>query len=449
MVKLTKDMEHVIKWLAAEYKFLNQLSNDLGSSKQYYNLKQDEIRLLKDRKLIGYLGKSESVVEHDIKKILKNIEAARKEKTTLREVNGLLKEKEKEIEISSAELLLQGSKYVGELKTGLNRILTYIEVAEKPSESEGRNAIIQEIQELEKKLGLEVKDLMQWLAALDATLDSLLKELSDRSAPISPETRETKKAAELRKRAKGLKKLGLKGDIKNITKEKAEKFFLNRFYVRYSNIERTYRRTGNSVARDVLEVNQNKNHLLLFPLNGALFSYFIAKGMLQEMQRNGLAKNVVVLTIQLNTRVSGEENRAIEEEAKRKFLDEQLQSIFKKHKVSSVTVLDEVAGRRTVRYLTDAFKRYNIDLDYVNTSDLSFHSISDSLKLAILSTYDLMKKDLTGKARPISHQESYKRLQSARVGWAKELLTTFGRVYYYLGKRSLSPREYDSVLEKV
>lgn len=165
--KLTKEVEHALKWLAAEFKFLKRLNADLERIEKE-SLKQQEKDLKKDIKVIRYIGGAERRLQDDVSDIIEEIKKSKKKGISLNE-----------IEVPAAKLLKEGSIYVGNLKDQLNTIRTSVRLQEKYPKEETRVIIQKEIEKLESK----VSTLMTWITALAASL----KKVEKLTEPISEE----------------------------------------------------------------------------------------------------------------------------------------------------------------------------------------------------------------------------------------------------------------------
>lgn len=168
--KLTKEVEHAIKWLAAEFKFLKKLHEDLEKIEKE-ELKEQEKDLKKDLRVVRYIGRAERRAEKDIKDILEEIKKAEKEETTHEKLGKIFKE----IEVPAAQLLKEGSLYVGNLRGQIKTIRTDAALAKKYPKEETRAAIQKEINNLESK----VIRLLDWIATLEVGLkkaESFLEE---------------------------------------------------------------------------------------------------------------------------------------------------------------------------------------------------------------------------------------------------------------------------------
>ncbi len=159
--KATKEIAHALEWLAAEFKFLKQLDQDLQKIDQE-PLEEKEKDLQKDKRVIRYIGKSERRLESDIKDIIKQLE---KDK----EVNiktGKLKTIITELTVPANELISKGSLYVGDLKKRLKKMRTDAAIAKKYPSKPHQDLIHTELENLDS----EVRTLIRWITGLDAAL---------------------------------------------------------------------------------------------------------------------------------------------------------------------------------------------------------------------------------------------------------------------------------------
>lgn len=167
--ELTKDVEHAVKWLAAEFKYLKRLHNDLQRIENE-DVKKQEKELKKDRKVIRYIGRAERRLEKDVKDVVEDIKESKKTEISEDRVQKLLDE----IEIPAAQLVKEGSLYVGALKEQLNSIRTNVRVENKYPTARMQKKVKNEID----KLDSEVRKVMTWLVALDAALNKV-KDVGD------------------------------------------------------------------------------------------------------------------------------------------------------------------------------------------------------------------------------------------------------------------------------
>ena len=113
--ELTKDVEHAIKWLAAEFKFLKRLHSDLERVEELgekNKIDEERSQLSKDIRVVRYVGRAERRVEGDVQNVIKELKEARQKTVSHDQIDKLLQE----IEVPAAELLREGSIYVGNLK---------------------------------------------------------------------------------------------------------------------------------------------------------------------------------------------------------------------------------------------------------------------------------------------------------------------------------------------
>lgn len=166
--KLTKDVEHAIKWLAAEYHFLKKLHEDLEELEEHEKDKKVIKYFKAPRKDVRRIGKSERIVERDVEKVIKQLREGRGKSSSPEKVDKLLKE----INIPAGELLKNGSIYVGSLRKQLKEIRSKAALERKYKDNPELGAEVhKEIEELDVK----VNKLIGWIAALEIGLKKVEK----------------------------------------------------------------------------------------------------------------------------------------------------------------------------------------------------------------------------------------------------------------------------------
>ncbi len=158
--EITKDVEHVLKWLAAEYYFLEQLHKDLEKIERE-DISEQEKDLQKNIRVIHYIGNAERVVQRDLERIRRELQQG-DGKISLVPLPELLQQ----LEVPAAQLLKNGSKYLGALRERVDRTRVLIAAERKQRNKAYQSKITQEI----KNQKLEIEDLEKWLAMLDAVL---------------------------------------------------------------------------------------------------------------------------------------------------------------------------------------------------------------------------------------------------------------------------------------
>lgn len=495
-VKPTKDVVHALNWLAAEFKYLQELQQTLDME-QYF----DERQTLA---CINYIGKAERRVEKDITKILAELKAARKEELSRKEIEDTLKQ----ISIPAGMLIKYGSFYVGELREELNGLRTAVQRKQKYAPVKWGDTFYDRTPQLTKveqeltHLKTEIKQLVLWVSALDAALIKAkdifeeieaeqkilhkVKSVDDVVAVLSqPEKKQKKTLAELFRRRRQLRSLGLKGS-KKIRREAADIYFFKNFHLIYNDLLLQLGWSAGIIKEHLLKYASRPGHLVLFPLLGSMFNYYVAKGIHQEMLRAGLGKDLKLLTIQTppagNTRVLGYDPKIVQ--ASEVYLNKQVELILKKNKAHTFSVLDFKSQGETIGRITRAFEQRGVN--YLGYDDPREHHIIDLTPAAErnyfkkrldeldnlysealgaknyqltkelmeemdrcnkyrITSKSLFVKTLTGKVIPISHLKEMQEKpalnyleedqeQKAKIGFIKELLIAFGRVFYYLGE---------------
>ncbi len=159
--KVAKEAKHAIEWLAAEFKFLQKLHDDLNKIEDE-PIEEQEKELKKDVQVVRYIGRAERRVEGDVKDIIEQLESAKAEKISSDEFDQLLQE----LEVPAHQLVRDGSLYVGKLREQLQTLRTDTAIAEKYPDKVHKTQVQSEI----KKLESEVEKLEEWVAALDVAL---------------------------------------------------------------------------------------------------------------------------------------------------------------------------------------------------------------------------------------------------------------------------------------
>lgn len=477
--KPTKDIVHAIKWLAAEFKFLGELQ-ELLAYEEYFNVK-NALACLR------YVGKAERRVEKDVDVIVAELKEARREEVPREEIEKTLKQ----IEIPAGMLIKYGSLYVGRLRDELNELRSSVRRKQKFT----NESHLVEVEEKIADLKTELKQLVLWVSALDVALikaKNIFEEIEAEQEIVhkvksvedvvsvlnQPEKKRKRTLAELFQRRKQLRKLGLKGSGK-IRREAADIYFFKNFNVLYGDLLPRFGWSASVIKKHLLKHATRSGHLVLFPLLGSLFNYYMAKGIHQEMLRVGLGRGLKLLTIQTPPSslglVSDKEIKAGEA-----YLNEQVEAILKKNKAYTISILDFRSRGRTIDRITWSFLRkgirflgYNdpgehqtIDftpaeqrnnqrkrlahLDdlysgalYAEDLDLAGKVAKERDRCTVKPAF-LFIKTMSGKVFPLSHLKEMQekppfvfpldeKEQQARIGFIKELLIAFGRVYYYLG----------------
>jgi peptidoglycan/xylan/chitin deacetylase (PgdA/CDA1 family) len=159
MVIVTRDIEHAIKWLAAEYHYLEQLHSDLEQMGNLDSVSQEK-KLAQDMRVLNYIGNAQRVVHKDLKRIRKELEQEGKSDVEMEELLA-------QMEVPAAQLLTKGAKYAGVLRERLDKIRAMMQA--KRGQGGYKNAIEHEIKVQE----LDVENLEKWIAMLDLVLKKI------------------------------------------------------------------------------------------------------------------------------------------------------------------------------------------------------------------------------------------------------------------------------------
>ena len=150
--KISKDVEHALKWLAREFIFLQKLHEDLEKIEND-KLEDQQKELAKDGRVIKFIQRAEERVDKDIRAILNEMHAASFQSISAPEVKALLDQ----IKIPADKLLLEGARYVGELRQQLNTIRTNVDIEKKyPNQTELQQVVRAGL----KKLNAKVEDII-------------------------------------------------------------------------------------------------------------------------------------------------------------------------------------------------------------------------------------------------------------------------------------------------
>jgi hypothetical protein len=169
------------------------------------------------------------------------------------------------------------------------------------------------------------------------------------------------------------------------------------------------------------------------------------------MKRLKQAKYLKLLTIQSSFKENDEKKLKLE------FLERQIKLILSKNHLSTISVIDNVAQGRTIKGLGLAFNKFGVKLignqiviskqsmDFFNKYKTEFGTYESFMEHQTIqenkiTPHSLSHKFFPGTSVPLSHakrvaQEQILKKeinQSAKIGYIKELFTTFGRTYYRL-----------------
>jgi len=415
-MKITYDIEHAIRWLVREYRYLEELNEILSRRSTSGIHYADEIKLL------HYIKKANKRGNREARIVLSEIEDAAGKELTKQEFNNLFKE----VEVPANQLLVKGTFYVSRLKSRLNEGKGSVPSTEREKVRAEKLKVME---------GLDIGALEKQIVVLESALKKALRIFYEKEVlPKGVEDKKTKSGAELKKRRRELNKLGLKGGI--VTKEKAEAYFTQRFGASYTQIERSFfeqNRTLTFLLASIFGYNGN-NLIILFPLRGTLFLYYVVKGFLEEAKRFGRAKNIKCLTIRTSTRKDFVVDLSIKE---------QIETILHKYPSFAFCVFDYVGAGNTTGKLKKCFAEEGYPMKIIESP--REHQQIEIFGEMISPKEILLKKTGSTEISPISHgtrkifpkgarpTDNLFGQQSASMGFVKEVLTTFGRTYYHIG----------------
>jgi hypothetical protein len=251
----------------------------------------------------------------------------------------------------------------------------------------------------------EIKKALFYVASLIALLRKLMFKQKKYFALEGKEKRKTKSQKDLRERAKELRSIGIKGKKREINIEDIDAFFMQRFGRSYSELLGLFKDVK-KICAPIKHFFGLKDHAVIFPLTGQLFNYYVAKGILQEMQRFENKKGPILLTLVTMAEIyhySFDSNGHYETDYKKtrmiqEGLKKQIEKIIKKHKLESISVIDKFVLQRTIDQIRDQFKKYNVPLN--RTTNVDEHQI-----IGRMVPFELINKSLSGKAIPLSHSK--------------------------------------------
>ncbi|MBU0470751.1 MAG: hypothetical protein KKA62_03995 [Nanoarchaeota archaeon] len=167
--ELNKDLVLAIEWTAAEYKFLNELLQDLeeiGTGKEPLK------NLRKASKILRYISRAERRANRFERRVRKKIEELGKEEFALTDFINALREIAKELDVERAHLVNYSSFYDGLLEKELNRAVAEEQLEEEIKKENPQKAqqIHTALLQLVHQIEYQIKDAEKWISALDASL---------------------------------------------------------------------------------------------------------------------------------------------------------------------------------------------------------------------------------------------------------------------------------------
>lgn len=157
---ISKEVKSGIEQVAAEFKYIKELENEVSEALEDEDLSKAEKDLKRAHKTLKYLGRTEKKEEKSIQKILNDLEEL------IQETNSdELKEVYKNIQVPEKKLVKNASRYVGELSKEVKHALIEIQAARKQN-TEFSESIKEEIQDIEDT----VEEMSKWVKSLQASL---------------------------------------------------------------------------------------------------------------------------------------------------------------------------------------------------------------------------------------------------------------------------------------
>ena len=247
-------------------------------------------------------------------------------------------------------------------------------------------------------------------------------------------TTEPTSLRELWHRRKILRQTGLSDGT--VTEEKADKYFAQ-FGTTYKKLLRNMNFTNRddfTRLYHILDQWKHEDALLLFPLRGQLFNYFVAKGIADEMQKEDATINLRIRTIQ----TSSEANENGMRHDASVFLQQQTQALLRSNP-KHIVVVDYILSGRTNKQIADAFARFGRTID--DTPQVSEDQILHLLGLTIPVSL-LVVKTATGQTMPQPHALKLPKYTTwhmlspekeyCNIAPVKEVLMIFGRIHQHL-----------------
>lgn len=258
---------------------------------------------------------------------------------------------------------------------------------------------------------------------------------------LDPEKEKTSIRTTWRHR-RALRKTGLHDGT--VTKEKADLFFAQ-YGTSYEQLlrELNHPLECTSAVFQTLSRWRHADALLIFPLRGQLFNYYIARGMAEEMRRNDPTVNLRIRTMQ-TARFEYESNSTTWN-AGTQFLKMQAERLL--HTTpKEIIVMDLMDTGATQGYIKEAFAAHGRTIS--NFASVGERQVIHALGFA-MSPNEILAKTATGQAIP--HQNAaqlpkdtawYTRYGTnspeqcrSRLEFVREMLFIFGRIYFYLRTR--------------
>lgn len=166
--RLSDDAKLAIKWIAAEYNYLAELKDDIVVIEKEEDLAEEEKAAKKAKRALKYVGFTERKTHKDVIEVIEDLKEVIARYPQLASL-------EKEIEVSSEQLLKAFSLYAGELRDKLNELSTQLELLEREKKKQKAEIIRQEILENARNLEEHLDVLIKWTQGLEASLEKVEK----------------------------------------------------------------------------------------------------------------------------------------------------------------------------------------------------------------------------------------------------------------------------------
>lgn len=166
--ELDEDARKAIEWVAAEYNYLVELKDDVLSIEQEEDVAQEEKAARKAKRALRYVSLAERKTHKDVAEVIEDLKEVIARYPQLASL-------EKEIEVSSEQLLKAFSLYAGELKDKLIELSAKLGILEREKNKQKLGVIRQEILETAHNLEEHLNVLIKWTQGLETSLEKVEK----------------------------------------------------------------------------------------------------------------------------------------------------------------------------------------------------------------------------------------------------------------------------------